>query len=95
MHSYALFYIVNYGFDLFIKTDSVFQGGFSFFSLDDTTGELLTDSTLFDRESLDRHELIVRVRDLGTPSNYMFEDITVIITDHNDGIPFFDQLNYK
>lgn len=58
------------------------------FRVDSVSGKILTSQKL-DRELIAEHELIVIVKDQGTPAKRNYAKVTVRVHDHNDHIPEF------
>ena len=59
------------------------------FRIDANTGIIRTNN-IPDRESIDKYQLRIRARDLGTPSKWAEKNYVVItITDKNDNNPIF------
>ncbi|KAL9905398.1 fat-like cadherin-related tumor suppressor homolog isoform X2 [Glossina fuscipes] len=66
-----------------------------FFSINTTTGELMTTERKLDRENQAEHILEISISDNGNPSLASTTRIVVIVDDINDHNPQFDQRFYK
>ncbi|XP_048237881.1 protocadherin Fat 4-like isoform X2 [Haliotis rufescens] len=73
---------------------SLIDGGFGFFQVDESTGEVSTTKAI-DRESIQIFNLLIEARDQGSPSQESVLTITVNIRDVNDEKPTFTKNSYK
>ena len=67
----------------------------SLFSINPTTGQILTTQRKLDRETQGEHILEVRVSDTGQPSLNSTSQVIVTVTDQNDNAPTFLERYYK
>jgi len=64
------------------------------FAIDNVTGEI-TSTSEFDREYISDYLLLVKAEDQGTPTQYGYTCVQIMIIDENDNNPFFSQSLYK
>ena len=67
----------------------------SLFSINPTTGQVVTTQRRLDREAQAEHVLEVRVSDSGQPSLNSTSQVVVTVTDENDNAPTFLERYYK
>ena len=73
----------------FIKENNLNVGETKEFSIDQRTGEVRA-KVKFDREAINKYELVLVARDHGTPISFeTLRFVTVVIKDINDNLPMF------
>uniref|UniRef100_A0A8C6UXC0 Desmocollin 2 like n=1 Tax=Neogobius melanostomus TaxID=47308 RepID=A0A8C6UXC0_9GOBI len=70
--------------------------GADLFSIDSLTGVISTKSTALDRETKDKHLVIVQIKDMKGASNGLFNTgtATIMLSDINDNPPTFKESSY-
>jgi len=80
--------------DVASRVNTSLYPSYPLFAIDNVTGEI-TSTSEFDREYISDYLLLVEAEDLGTPTQYGYTCVQIMIMDENDNNPFFPQPLYE
>ena len=80
--------------DIASRVNTSLYPPYPLFAIDNVTGEIISTSE-FDREYISDYLLLVEAEDQGTPTQYGYTCVQIMILDENDNNPFFSQPLYE